>query len=144
MIVEININTLVFSILQILYKQFSGIRCNFHAKHCYNLCTGDIQKDDIKFDVSSNSSAITIHWNFGRQADSMIQAGFITDFQYFIVEGEQEKKYTSSKTSHTFSNLTAGHTYSVYGKVITTDTSSVQLQYDAQTLTLPNGLYSCL
>ena len=104
------------------------------------LYTGDVQKDDIKFTVSSNPSTITIHWNLGERAESMVRAGFITGFQYFINEGGEERMHMSNLTSHTFSNLTAGHTYSIHGKVVTTDTLSEPVEeYSSQPIQLPNG-----
>ncbi|XP_065905519.1 uncharacterized protein [Dysidea avara] len=100
----------------------------------------DVQKDDIKFTVSSNPSTITIHWNLGERAESMVRAGFITGFQYFINEGGEERMHMSNLTSHTFSNLTAGHTYSIHGKVVTTDTLSEPVEeYSSQPIQLPNG-----
>jgi len=99
--------------------------------------TGDIQNDDINLAVSNSS---TIRWELSKRADSMIQAGFITGFQYLIIDGEKEEMYNSSviSTLFTFSNLTVGHKYTVYGIVLTTDISSGPLEYGPRTL-LPHG-----
>jgi len=91
--------------------------------------------------VSSTSSTITIRWDLNSRADSLVQAGFIIGFQYFLDEGgENQKNIFNVTASHTFSNLTSGHTYTVYGKVVTTDTSSAALDlHNPWTLTLSPG-----
>ena len=92
--------------------------------------------------VSSTSSTITIQWDLNSRADSLVQAGFITGFQYLLDEGgENQKNIFNVTASHTFSNLTSGHTYTVHGKVVTTDTSSAALDlHDPWILTLSPGL----
>jgi len=91
--------------------------------------------------VSSTSSTITIRLDLNSRADSLVQAGFITGFQYLLDEGgENLKNITNVTASHTFSNLTSRHTYTVHGKVVTTDTSSaVFAQPDPWTVTLSPG-----